>query len=137
MRPLSLLAVLACGAMFGFGLALSTMVQPEIVLNFLRLHDYGLLLVLGAALAVTLAAYQLAPRSMAGPVLEAAFDRHMPASNRDTIIGAAIFGAGWGMSGVCPGAALAGLGAGNWPLAWAVLGLAAGVLAYGRFFGRQ
>ena len=54
MKIRSLLAVLAGGALFGFGLALSTMIEPEVVLSFLRLHDLGLLLVLGGAASVTL-----------------------------------------------------------------------------------
>jgi uncharacterized membrane protein YedE/YeeE len=136
MKPLSMLVVLLCGAMFGFGLALSTMIQPEVVLSFLRFNDFGLLLVLGGAVLVTLAAYQLAPRRMTRPVLEPTFGKHPSAMNRDTLLGAAIFGVGWGLSGVCPGPAIAGVGAGNWPLVWALLGLAAGAYVHGRFFGR-
>lgn len=136
MRPASLLVVLACGAMFGFGLAFSTMIQPEVILAFLRFNDFGLLLVLGGAVAVTLAAYQFGPRLMARPAFEPAFGRHPSRLDRDTILGAAIFGVGWGLCGVCPGPAIAGLGAGNWPLAWALLGLAAGAFVHGRFFGR-
>ena len=55
-------AVLAAGALFGFGLALSTMVRPEVVLGFLRFQDFGLMLVMGGAVVVTLLAYKLAPR---------------------------------------------------------------------------
>ena len=54
MTPPRTLAVLAGGMLFGFGLALSTMVQPEVVLSFLRFQDGGLMLVMGGALAVTL-----------------------------------------------------------------------------------
>ncbi|MDP2024454.1 MAG: YeeE/YedE family protein, partial [Hydrogenophaga sp.] len=45
MSPMKFLAVLAGGALFGFGLALSTMVRPEVVLSFLRFQDFGLMLV--------------------------------------------------------------------------------------------
>ena len=69
MKPGSLLAVLASGALFGFGLALATMIKPEVVLDFLRWRDFGLLLVLGGAVAVTLIAYQAAPRLLAQPIL--------------------------------------------------------------------
>jgi uncharacterized membrane protein YedE/YeeE len=136
MKPVSLLAVLAGGTLFGFGLALSTMIAPEVILSFLRLRDFGLLLVLGGAVAVTFAAYRCAPRLMAKPVFEPEFGRHPSELNRDTIVGAAIFGAGWGLCGVCPGPAIAGLGAGNWPLAIALVGIAAGTYVHGRFFGR-
>ena len=47
------MAVLAAGALFGFGLALSTMVRPEVVLGFLRFQDFGLMLVMGGAVVVT------------------------------------------------------------------------------------
>ena len=63
------LAVLVSGALFGFGLALSTMVQPEVVLSFLRFQDWGLMLVMGGAVVVTVLAYQLAPRLLRRPVL--------------------------------------------------------------------
>jgi hypothetical protein len=136
MNPAACVAVLACGALFGFGLALSTMIQPEVVLAFLRWNDFGLLLVLGGAVVVTLLAYRFTPRMMPRPWLAESFGAHPSAMSRDTILGAAIFGVGWGLCGVCPGPAIAGLGAGNWPLAWALLGLFLGAYAQGRFFGR-
>lgn len=130
-------AVLASGALFGFGLALSTMISPEIVLGFLRFTDMGLLLVLGGAAGVTLLAYQFLPRVLGRPLLQPAFQGHPSVLNRDTLLGAAIFGAGWGVCGVCPGPALAGLGAANAPLLLAVLGILAGAFVQGRFFGRE
>ena len=63
------LAVLLAGALFGFGLALSTMVRPEVVLGFLRFEDFGLMLVMGGAVVVTLLAYTLAPRLLSRPSL--------------------------------------------------------------------
>lgn len=126
-----LLATLAGGALFGFGLALSTMVQPELVLSFLRLQGFGLLLVMGGAVAVTLLAYQLLPRLLRGPLLGGGFQRHASHWNRDTLTGSALFGVGWGLCGVCPGPAIAGLGTGNWALLWAVGGIALGALAQG------
>lgn len=44
---------LVTGILFGFGLSVSTMVRPEVVLSFLRFADLGLLLVLGGAVVVT------------------------------------------------------------------------------------
>jgi hypothetical protein len=133
---LRLLAVLAAGALFGLGLSVSTMVQPEVVLSFLRLEDLGLLAVLGCAVMVTLVAFQLAPRVLARPVLGGAFQKHAATPGARTLVGAAIFGVGWGISGVCPGPAIAGLGTGNWPLAWAIAGLFAGAWVQGRFVAR-
>lgn len=126
-----LLAVLAAGVLFGFGLALSTMVQPEVVLSFLRFTDFGLMLVMGGAVVVTLVAYKLLPRWLRQPLLGGRFQSHVAHLNRDTVVGAALFGVGWGLCGVCPGPAIAGLGTGNWSLLWALGGIALGALVQG------
>ena len=125
------LAVLTSGSLFGFGLALSTMVSPEVVLGFLRFQDYGLMLVMGGAVCVTVLVYQLSPRFMGRPVLEDNFAIRPSLMDRDTLLGAAIFGLGWGICGVCPGPAIAGLGTGNWDMLIALLGIAAGAYAQG------
>jgi len=136
MKPMTWLMVLASGALFGFGLALSTMIRPEVVLGFLRFDDFGLLLVLGGAVAVTLLAYRFGPKLLARPLFGTAFGKHPSELNARTIGGAAIFGVGWGISGVCPGPALAGLGAGQWELLISVAGLLAGAWVQGRISAR-
>ena len=127
----SMLATLLSGALFGFGLSYATMIQPEVVLSFLRLEDFGLMLVMGGAVLVTLLVYQLAPRLMARPLLDDHFHKHAATWNRDTKLGTALFGVGWGLCGVCPGPAIAGLGTGNWDLLWALAGIALGALVQG------
>jgi uncharacterized membrane protein YedE/YeeE len=104
------------------------------VLSFLQFADLGLLLVLGAAVVVTLVTYQLAPRLMSHPWLEPTFGRHASHPETRTVVGAAIFGVGWGLCGICPGPAIAGLGSGNWPLLLALAGLFAGAYVQGRWF---
>ncbi|MFM2398413.1 MAG: hypothetical protein RL341_570 [Pseudomonadota bacterium] len=136
MNARALLFVLISGALFGFGLSLSTMIQPEVVLSFLRFTDFGLLLVLGGAAGVTLLAYQFIPRIMDRPWFAANFGKHPSAMNAQTIGGAALFGIGWGISGVCPGPAIAGLGAGSWPLLVSVAAMFAGAYVQGRWFGK-
>lgn len=125
------LATLGAGMLFGFGLSLSTMVQPEVVLAFLRWQDAGLMLVMGGAVAVVLATYQLAPRWLRRPLWDDYFHAHPSVWSRDTVLGAALFGVGWGLCGVCPGPAIAGLGTGNLDLLWALGGIAAGALVQG------
>jgi uncharacterized protein len=125
------LSTLAAGALFGFGLSLSTMVRPEVVLSFLRIQDFGLLLVMGGAVMVVIAAYKLVPRLLSRPLLDGHFAEHPSVWNRDTALGAALFGVGWGLCGVCPGPAIAALGSGNWDLLWALAGLALGALVQG------
>lgn len=131
MKRANLWIVLVCGALFGFGLALAAMIRPEVVLSFLEWKDFGLLLVLGGAATVTMLAYQLAPRLLRKPAMTERFGVHPSVLDRDTILGAAVFGAGWGLSGVCPGPAIAGLGAGNWPLFWALGGIVIGAWLQG------
>jgi uncharacterized membrane protein YedE/YeeE len=83
---------------------------------------------------VTFAAYRLAPRLLKKPWAGDEFLTHPSEMTVRTIAGAAIFGIGWGLSGVCPGPAIAGLGTGNWPLAIALAGMIAGAYLQGRFF---
>ncbi len=130
-KILSLLATLLGGVLFGFGLALSTMVSPEVVLSFLRLQDLGLMLVMGGAVAVTVLAYQLAPRFLKHPLLDERFEQRAANLDRSTLVGAAIFGVGWGICGVCPGPAIAGLGVGNLDMLWALGGMLVGAYAQG------
>ncbi len=125
------LATLAAGALFGFGLSYATMIRPEVVLSFLRFQDFGLMLVMGGAVMVVLLAYRLAPRLLARPLFDDHFHTHPSTWNRDTVVGAALFGVGWGLCGVCPGPAIAGLGTGNWNLLWALAGIALGALVQG------
>jgi uncharacterized membrane protein YedE/YeeE len=106
------LVSLSAGLMFGFGLAISGMLDPERVRGFLDIFgawDPSLAFVLGGAVTVSAAGY-LVSRVMGGPVLDAAF--RLPSRNRvDTslILGAAMFGIGWGISGLCPGPAISSL----------------------------
>lgn len=128
---MKLICVAISGSLFGFGLAISTMIQPAIVLSFLRWSDMGLLLVLGGAVTVTFFAYRFAPKVLTKPVFAEAFQSHPSVLNARTLGGAAIFGIGWGISGVCPGPAIAGLGTGNWSLLIALAAMFAGAYAQG------
>lgn len=136
MKKAELLWAGLAGVLFGFGLALSAMVRPEVVLDFLRLKDLGLLLVLGGAAGVALVVFQLGPRLWSKPWFGTAFGEHASTLDGRTIGGAALFGIGWGLSGVCPGPAIAGLGTGNWPLLAALAAIFAGAWVQGRFFSR-
>lgn len=136
LSPARGLAVLAGGMLFGFGLSLSTMVRPEVVLSFLLFQDFGLMLVMGGAVAVTALAYGLLPRARRQPLLGGGFERHASVLNRPTVLGSALFGIGWGLSGVCPGPAIAGLGTGNTELLWALAGIVAGAGLQGWWAGR-
>jgi len=112
-----LLSAAASGLLFGYGLALSGMTSPDKVLDFLDVAgdwDPSLLLVLGGAVGVTLVAFRFILRRGA-PLLDRAF-RLPTAKGIDgpLIVGAILFGIGWGISGYCPGPAIASLAAPNW-----------------------
>ncbi len=107
------IAVLIGGIFFGFGLAYSGMTKQEIVLSFLQLKDLGLIFVIGGAAAVTFFAVNVVPRYLKTPLLGGKFKPRRAPLSRNVIIGAIIFGVGWGLSGQCPGSAVASLGTGN------------------------
>lgn len=131
------ISVLVSGMLFGFGLALATMISPEVVLGFLRFQDWGLMLVMGGAMGVTLLAYQFAPRIWTRPLLGDHFAVRPSTLDRDTVVGAAIFGIGWGICGVCPGPAIAGLGTGNLEMLVALGGIALGAYLQGIWSSRR
>jgi uncharacterized membrane protein YedE/YeeE len=116
------LVVLFGGILFGFGLSYSGMAKQEIVLSFLQLKDLGLTFVMGGAALVTFFAINLVPRFLKKPPFGDQFKPRKAAMSRKAIVGAIIFGVGWGISGQCPGSAVASLGTGNLPI---LVGLAA------------
>ncbi len=105
---------LLCGLVFGLGLAVSGMVYPAKVLGFLDVAgdwDATLLFVLGGAVSLTLVSFRFILRRSA-PLL----DDHFSLPTRKAVTpqlvwGAALFGVGWGISGYCPGPAIAALAA--------------------------
>ena len=108
----AVIGALLSGFIFGVGLAVSEMTDPARVVGFLDVAgrwDPTLLFVMGGALALTLPGFALILRR-AGPLFAEKFS--MPTKKEidaPLIIGAAIFGVGWGLSGFCPGPVLAAL----------------------------
>lgn len=119
---------LAAGLLFGLGLAVSGMTDPDKVLNFLDLSgrwDPSLALVMGGALAVSgpgFAWVRMRGKSVLGDPLADAPSPHLDAH---LLAGSALFGIGWGIAGYCPGPALASLTRGGEAI-WFVLALIAG-----------
>ncbi|MEB2345731.1 MAG: YeeE/YedE family protein [Deltaproteobacteria bacterium] len=127
-------AAAAAGVVFGVGLAISEMVNPAKVLAFLDLAghwDPSLALVMGGGLVVAAPAFAWARRASARPLFADGFQiPERGAIDGRLLGGAAIFGVGWGLGGLCPGPALAGLAAGE-PRLWIfVLAMAAGALVH-------
>lgn len=123
------------GTIFGYGLAIGGMSKPEIVLSFLQLKDYGLLLLMGCATGVSFVAINVVPRFVENPILGGEFKPRARTFTRNTIVGAAIFGVGWGLSGQCPGSALSSLGIGNLPILLGIAAMFLGSYVMGSFFG--
>lgn len=111
------------GGLFGLGLAMSGMTDARRVLGFLDVagaFDPTLLFVLGGAVTTTLVLFRWVLRRQR-PLLAEAFRVPRPGRiDRPLLLGAAIFGVGWGLAGYCPGPALAGLGAGSVEALWFV-----------------
>jgi uncharacterized membrane protein YedE/YeeE len=122
------------GILFGFGLAIGGMSKQEIVLSFLQLKDLGLLLLLGGSAFVTALTINLIPKIMEKPILGGVFKGRSRKLTKRTIIGAIIFGIGWGISGLCPGSAMASLGTGNLPALIGIAGMFVGAYIMGRYF---
>ncbi|MFB6077990.1 MAG: DUF6691 family protein [Halarchaeum sp.] len=125
-------AIFAGGLVFGLGLAISGMARPEVVLDFLQFDDFGLLFVMGGAAVVTGVAFFVATRYLdRAPLTASEYTRRLKSFDRNVVLGGAIFGVGWGLSGICPGAAYASFGIGNYPILWAVGGMFLGAYAQG------
>lgn len=127
---------LLVGIIFGAGLALSDMVNPARVQAFLDVAgawDPTLMFVMGAALLPSAIAY-LIRRQMTRPLLGERFS--IPESrtvDRRLLIGAAMFGIGWGLVGFCPGPAVAGLVLGAWQPWLFVIAMLAGMMLHHLF----
>ena len=108
-----LIAALAAGLLFGVGLAVSQMVDPAKVLGFLDVAgrwDASLAFVLAGAVVTAGLGFLLVRRHRTAPLLAASFDSPSTRGiDRRLVMGATLFGIGWGLVGLCPGPALAAL----------------------------
>ena len=116
---MQLIIAFISGIIFALGLSISQMINPARVIGFLDLAgtwDPTLLFVMGGALAITAPFFPLILRRSA-PILDRQF--FLPTKREidpPLIIGAVIFGIGWGLGGLCPGPALAALATGSLPV---------------------
>ena len=119
------------GLLFGLGMIVSGMINPAKVLNFLDLAghwDPSLALVMVGAIAVALPGYRLVTR-MERPWAAPRF--FLPTRNdldANLVVGAGVFGIGWGIGGFCPGPAITGLSLAQWPVALFVIAMLGGML---------
>ena len=132
--PWFLPVVFVGGFVFGVGLAVSQMARPEIVLAFLQFSDLGLVFVMGGAAAVVSVVLWTASSSdLTAPLSGRRYTRRLKSMDKDVVVGGGIFGVGWGLSGICPGAAYASLGIGNIVILYGVAGMFVGAYLQGYF----
>lgn len=104
------------GLVFGFGLLLSGMTDPGKVIGFLDvggLWDPSLAFVMGGAVVISFFAFRIArgwPASLFGRVIMLT---DLKTIDFRLVVGSALFGIGWGLSGFCPGPAIVSLGTGE------------------------
>lgn len=133
------------GALFAVGLVVSGMTQPAKVMGFLNVGgifaperfgawDASLAFVMGGALLVTLVAFAVTPREGNTPWAAPSFE--LPTRqdiDRNLVLGAALFGVGWGLAGYCPGPAIASLLYGGLDAIYFIAALVVGMWTAKRF----
>lgn len=126
---------LVAGTLFGLGLALAGMTRPDKVrafLDFTRAWDPSLMFVMVGAIAVHAVAYRLIARR-ASPLFAVRFALPTRKTlDARLLVGAAIFGVGWGLSGYCPGPAVAALVTGSSPVLAFVAAMLLGIAVAAR-----
>ena len=122
------------GIIFALGLGISGMTRPTKVIGFLDFFgnwDPSLACVMIGAICVFFVAYRLS-RKMLSPVLAAKFSLPQRTDlDANLILGAAIFGAGWGLGGFCPGPAITSLASGSIAVVIFVGAMAIGICVHG------
>jgi uncharacterized membrane protein YedE/YeeE len=130
---LEALVAFVSGSLFAVGLAIAGMTQPAKVVAFLDVAgswDPSLAFVMMAAIAVYFVAHR-AVQKRAAPLVGPVF--HLP-TRRDIeprlLVGAGLFGVGWGLGGYCPGPGLSALGTGSFDALLFVASMAGGMLLF-------
>ncbi|HSK00351.1 MAG TPA: DUF6691 family protein [Kofleriaceae bacterium] len=128
------------GALFGAGLLVSGMTQPAKVIGFLdvtRGWDPSLVFVMAGAVGVYALAFRRIRNGRMRPWFDVLF--HLPTRrtiDRSLILGAALFGIGWGLAGLCPGPGLVAAAGGSTAGLWFVVAMLAGMLIQQRISRR-
>ena len=135
------LVSLLTGLLFGIGMVLSGMVDPQLVTAFLDVFgswNPSLIFVMGGALLIFVPGYQSLIKRRSQPVLVDSWSMNTKhVIDHPLLCGAAIFGIGWGLLGVCPGPAVSSVLAGNSDVWLFLVALMAGIAIYkgtSRFF---
>jgi len=127
------------GLTFALGLGISGMTRPDIVQGFLDVFgswDPRLLGVMAGAIGLHLITYRLITKRPS-PIYDSVF--HLPSKeflDKKLILGAVVFGLGWGWAGICPGPGIVGLASGKSPFIIFVISMLVGMKIY-QIFARS
>lgn len=124
---------LLAGLLFGFGLLVSGMTDPVKVQGFLDVFgawDISLALVMGGGLAVAIVGVQLAKRQQTSWIGTSIDMPSKTVITKKLLIGAMLFGIGWGLVGICPGPGIVLLGTGQWQTYVFIPAMIIGMLVY-------
>jgi uncharacterized membrane protein YedE/YeeE len=134
------LIALLSGIIFGIGLSWSQMINPNKVLDFLDItghFDPSLIFVMLGALSVALLSFKWV-RGLPAPLFAESFQiSKKTLIDKPLIIGAAIFGIGWGITGYCPGPAVTGLALFSLESVAMVVAICVGFFAYNALFEKD
>ena len=103
---------LTCGVIFGVGLVISGMTNPEKVIGFLSItHDWdaSLIFVMGGAILVTTPIFFLLKYQVKSLLSARITLTEIKNVDRRLVLGSAFFGVGWGLVGLCPGPAISSI----------------------------
>ena len=103
---------LTCGVIFGVGLVISGMTNPEKVIGFLSItHDWdaSLIFVMGGAILVTTPIFFLLKYQVKSLLSARITLTEIKNVDRKLVLGSAFFGVGWGLVGLCPGPAISSI----------------------------
>lgn len=138
---LKLFSALLSGVLFGTGMIISEMINPDKVIGFLditRQWDPSLAFVILGALLVFASCYHFLIKqrnySLSGDKITWSNQTKV---DRQLIIGAILFGLGWGLVGLCPGPALTTISSGSLPLLYFITSMSIGMLLADKVFKKN
>lgn len=134
------LVALLCGFIFGCGLTISNMINANKIMDFLDFTgswDASLAFVMLSAVSVTWIGYKFIMRQTHPKLGDKFFISEKKSIDAQLILGAAIFGTGWGLAGYCPGPSITALGLGMMDALYFVIGMIASLFFYTVFRRRQ
>lgn len=127
------ITIFLCGVLFGCGLTISNMINPNKVLGFLDVAgnwDPSLALVMLSAVIITWIGYRFVLKKKCPLLAEKFYLPEKKSIDTQLVIGSIIFGIGWGLAGYCPGPALSALGLVIMDALYFILGMITSLFIY-------